>query len=244
MTHTCSITGINGFLGRALSQRLTEMGWKVYPYLRKDVEYLFLFGSASSDMWFKQACDYNIRETIENFINAAEFCTQYNIKLIYPSSGTVYEGNTMYARTKRVIEGLAQLYDETLGLRIFASYGPGEWSKSDYASVVYLFTRAMREGRRPEIWGKGTQKRDFIYIDDVINAIIRSIDTKGIIDIGTGKAYSFNQLVAMINKELGTHLRPKYIDRPANYVDETICEHPCRCSVSLEQGIRNIIQSL
>lgn len=235
------ITGIGGFIGSALSKRLIDLGWSVHEELRPDVDYVFLFGSPSSNVWFDQALSYSIRETIENFINMADFCKEHEIKLIYPSSGTIYQGNTPYSKTKKILEILASMYSDTLGLRIFAGYGVGEKHKGYYSSVVYSFIQEMKAGRRPVIWGDGEQTRDFIYIDDVVHNIIKLRDVKGVVDIGTGISYSFNQVVEIINKQLDNDIKPTYIDKPDLYIQKSVCKTPSSCKVTLEEGIKRII---
>lgn len=240
-----SITGIDGFIGSSLNKRLLNMGWETFPTVRPDVDYLFLFGSPSSDVWYKYAFSYSIRETIENFINAIEFCTVNRVKLIYPSSATVYQGNTAYSRTKRVLEAIQSIYPaKVLALRIFAGYGVGEENKKEYASTVYQFTRQMVEGKQPEIWGDGKQTRDWIYIDDIIDNIIANLDKEGAIDIGTGVNTSTNDMIKKINEVLGTEIKAKYIDKPKNYINETPCKNPCKYHISLKQGISEIVKSL
>jgi len=239
-----SITGSSGFLGSALNKRLLEMGWETYPLLRPDVDLLFLFGSASSDHWYKHALSYNLRETIDNFISAADYCKEHNIKLIYPSSGTIYEGKTAYSKCKQILELLASLYPKNLGFRIFATYGVGEEHKGEYASVVYQFAKLMKNGETPVIWGDGKQTRDFIYIDDVIDNIIKNLDKEGTVEIGSGFNHSINEVVEIVNKLLGTKIKPKYIEKPSNYIDNTICGNPSRCNITLEEGIEKILKSL
>ena len=239
-----SITGINGFIGGALNKRLLSMGWQTYSMLRPDVNYVFLFGSASSDHWFKNAFSYNMRETVDNFISAADFCQENNIKLIYPSSGTVYEGETAYAKSKKILEILASNYTNTLGLRIFATYGPNEAHKGEYASIVYQFIKDMKQGKSPVIWGDGTQTRDFIYIDDVIENIIEYIKVEGHLEIGTRINTSFNEVVKIINELLKTDIKPKYIKKPNHYVEKTICERVYYYKVPIKEGIEKIIKSI
>ncbi len=239
-----TITGINGFLGSSLNKRLLSMDWETYPMLREDVDYVFLFGSASSNRWYQHALSYNIRETIEGFLNAADFCKEHDIKLIYPSSGTVYEGKNAYSKCKLILESLASLYPKNLGLRIFATYGPGERHKGEYASTLYQFAKDMKMGKRPVIWGDGTQSRDFIYIDDVIDQIILNKSREGIIEIGSGVNWSLNELVEIINKRLKSNIKPVYVQKPQNYIETTICKKPCRCRVSIKEGIQKVIDSI
>jgi len=237
-----TITGINGFIGSALNKRLLSMGWETFEVLRPDVNYVFLFGSPSSNNWFNHALSYSVRETIENFISVAEFCGEHKIKLIYPSSGTVYQGDTAYAKTKKILEQLAEIYDiGALGLRIFAGYGPGEGHKKGYSSVVYEFTKEMMAGRSPVIWGDGRQVRDFIYIDDIIDNIMKFRHKAGVVDIGTGLGWTFNQVVKIINWKLGSNIKPSYIKRPDLYVDESISKSSSGYKISLLEGIERII---
>jgi len=245
MRKTCTITGVNGFIGNALNIKLQSLGWKTYPTMRPDVDYVFLFGSPSSDHWFHYALGYSLQETIGNFISAAEYCRENNIKLIYPSSGTIYEGTTPYAKCKRILDIITTMYGEhILGLRIFAGYGIGEAHKREYASIIYKFAKAMKRGERPVIWGDGTQTRDFIYIDDIINAIIKYKDVEGFLDVGTGISTSFNTIVKIINEKLGTHIEPLYKEKPDFYVEHTICTKSSEHTVSVEEGIQRILDSL
>ena len=239
-----TITGINGFIGSALNKRLLTMGWETTPVLSPLSNYVFLFGSPSSDYWFLAAKSYSLRETIDNFISVADFCQFHQIKLIYPSSGTVYEGTTPYAITKKIIEEIASMYKNTLGFRIFAGYGPDEGHKGEYASIIYKFIMDMKHGKRPMIYGDGYQTRDFVYIDDIVQRIILFRDMDGVLDIGTGFSTSFNDVIHLIDNKLHTGIKPLYVDKPVGYIEETVCPNPFRPSISVNDGINHIIESL
>jgi len=206
--------------------------------IRGDFDYIFHFAAPSSITLFNRYPRKCYEETVFGMWNALEFSKENNIKkLIYPSSGSVYAGNkyphkedvypkprNLYAAAKTACEGLANSYSDfvdSVGLRIFAGYGPGEEWKRDFASVVYLFIKDIMNDRSPIIFGNGKQKRDFIYIEDVVKAIIRAAEIKyaGIINVGTGKPVSFNQIVSIINKVLDKNIKPKYISRSKNYVN-------------------------
>src|SRR5574343_1130326 len=125
---------------------------------------VYFFQSVSSIVMFDKELSYCMRETINDFINVLEYCKKHSTYLVYPSSATIYNKNTSYARCKAIIEELALSYDiPSLGLRIAAGYGPGEAHKGDAQSVVYQWTKQMLKGERPVIFGDGTQTRDFIY---------------------------------------------------------------------------------
>jgi UDP-glucose 4-epimerase len=95
------------------------------------------------------------------------------------------------------------------------------------------------------VYGNGKQKRDFIYIDDVVDNIISlSKSQKGIRDIGAGKPYTLNEVVATINEIANTNLKPVYIKPPAVYSDGVYCTNPVRCKVSLKDGIKKVLSSL
>lgn len=240
-----TITGRHGFIGSALWERLEKMGWELYPYPRSDVDYMFLFGSPSSTVQYDKNMEHCFRETINNFIDAISFCRDHQIKLIYPSSATVYDKATPYAHCKACLEEIQEAFDtDTLGLRIFAGYGPGEGHKGGYASIVYQFCKAMKNGERPVIFGDGKQTRDFVCIDDIIDAIVANLDKRGTIDIGTGIDTPFNSVVGMINEQLGTDIKPIYVEKPIKYVEDTTCFKPLRKSVHLFEGIRRILDKI
>lgn len=204
---------------------------------------VYFFNSPSSNVLFDNHLDYCMRETINDFLNVLQYCRDNNQYLIYPSSATVYNKNTSYAKCKAALEEIASAYPvKSLGLRIAAGYGPGEYDKGEYASVVYQWSQQMLQSERPVIFGDGTQTRDFIYEDDIANAIkvFANGGAEGILDVGTGINISFNEVVATINKVLGTHIEPVYVEKPKHYVESTevIASFP---NYTLEDGIRKII---
>lgn len=234
------VTGAHGLIGSAIVKRFNNIA-TIYTYPRKDLDYLFLFGSPSSNILFDQNIDYCFEETITSFLNAIQFCRDNGIKLIYPSSATVYLKNTSYARCKAILEEIHQAYGgDVLGLRIFAGYG-NEEHKGDYASIVYQFCKAAKYGLPIEIYGDGEQTRDFIHVDDIVENIFANLDTTGIIDIGTGVNTPFNRVVEIIEEVSGKKLEVRYLPRPKHYINETVCHNPCEYTVSLEQGIRRLL---
>lgn len=234
--------GRNGFLGSQIAKRIGE--FETTPNSKSET--IYFFGSPSSVILFNKNLDYCFRETINSFLEVCSLAKKNNLYLVYPSSATVNNKNNSYARCKSALEEIAQGYNiKSLGLRIAASYGPGEGHKGEYASIVYQWCKQMKNGERPVIWGDGTQTRDFIYIDDVIDNIMELADKKtdGIYEIGTGINTSLNEVVATINKVLETDIKPVYIDKPDSYIQETPVK-PVNCKVSLEEGIRRIIDTL
>ena len=138
-----------------------------------------------------------IQSNLVGFANILEACRKHDIKhLIYASSSSVYGGNTslpfseddgvdhpisLYAATKKSNELMAHSYSHlyelpTTGLRFFTVYGP--WGRPDMA--LFLFTKAMLNNKKIKIFNNGFMKRDFTYIDDVVESIIRLIDKPAI----------------------------------------------------------------
>ncbi len=106
-----------------------------------------------------------------------------------------------YAASKLAGEYYCRVYAKTYGipvsiLRFFNVYGPGQ--SDHYSGVVTAFLKAVSQGRPPKINGDGKQTRDFVFVKDVVEAILKSLDTRlppgGIMNIGTGRAITINKL--------------------------------------------------
>lgn len=134
-----------------------------------------------------------IDANIQGFLNILEGCRHQNIKhLVYASSSSVYGGNeampfsehdnvdhplSLYAATKKSNELMAHTYSHlynlpTTGLRFFTVYGP--WGRPDMA--LFLFTEAIIKGEPIKVFNKGKMIRDFTYIDDIVEAVIRVLN--------------------------------------------------------------------
>lgn len=136
-----------------------------------------------------------IDSNIQGFINILEGCRHNGVEhLAYASSSSVYGGNTklpfsehdavdhpvsLYAATKKANELMAHTYSHlyrlpTTGLRFFTVYGP--WGRPDMA--LFLFARAMLENRPIDVFNNGEMVRDFTYIDDIVEGVIRVTDKR------------------------------------------------------------------
>lgn len=134
-----------------------------------------------------------VDSNLVGFMNILEGCRHGGVQhLVYASSSSVYGGNTrmpfsehdsvdhpvsLYAATKKANELMAHTYSHlyglpTTGLRFFTVYGP--WGRPDMA--LFLFTRAILEGRPIDVFNHGRMKRDFTYIDDIVEGVIRVLD--------------------------------------------------------------------
>ena len=134
-----------------------------------------------------------IESNIVGFLNILEGCRHNNIEhLVYASSSSVYGANetmpfsvhdnvdhplSLYAASKKSNELMAHTYSNlyklpTTGLRFFTVYGP--WGRPDMA--LFLFTKAIMEGKKINVFNYGKHRRDFTYIDDIVEGIIRTLD--------------------------------------------------------------------
>ena len=243
-----------------------QESWEEVP---KDIDYIFHFAAPSSIVLFKKFPEICYNETFWGLYNAFEFAKKNKVKkVIYPSSGSVYSGNVLphsesvypkptnlYAACKLACEGLASSYSnfvKIVGLRISASYGPGEEWKEDFGCAPFLFIRDLIAGKAPEIWGDGKQTRDFVYVDDAVSMIIKSaeIDYTGLINIGSGEETSFKELVAKIKKILNSDVEPTYIPREVSYVERIKVDMARNNTlfgiktISMDEGLKNFIDYL
>ncbi|MBP8295240.1 MAG: NAD-dependent epimerase [Burkholderiales bacterium] len=163
-----------------------------------------LFADESFDRVVHLAAQAGVRYSLQNphayvdsnlvgFTNILEGCRHGSVKhLVYASSSSVYGGNTrmpfsehdsidhpisLYAATKKANELMAHTYSHlfglpTTGLRFFTVYGP--WGRPDMA--LFLFASAILEGRPIDVFNHGRMKRDFTYIDDIVEGVVRVLD--------------------------------------------------------------------
>jgi UDP-glucuronate 4-epimerase len=163
-----------------------------------------LFAGEGFDGVINLAAQAGVRYSLENpdsyidsnlvgFMNVLEGCRHNGVQhLVYASSSSVYGANTrmpfsihhtvdhpvsLYAATKKANELMAHTYSSlyglpTTGLRFFTVYGP--WGRPDMA--LFLFTRAILEGRPIDVYNHGRMQRDFTYIDDIVAGVVRVVD--------------------------------------------------------------------
>ena len=171
--------------------------------------------------------DVNVKGT-ENIFKIGK---KLGIKVVYASSSSVY-GNPIqvpikesddknpfnpYAKTKLKDDELAEKYArnglKVIGLRYFNVFGPGQ--SKEYAGVIKLFLERIQQGLPPLINGDGLQVRDFVYVDDVVNANMLAMESNvngEFFNIGTNSVVSVLDLANMIIKFSGLKLKP--IHRP------------------------------
>ena len=214
-----------------------------------------------------------VHDNVESFRRILNFARPTRTRIIYASSASTYGATTeasvesnsaapanAYSFSKVIIDNIAlRAAAESpdwiiVGLRYFNVYGPREAHKGVPASMVYHLAQQMKAGQRPRIFKHGEQKRDFVYVKDAVEGSIRALEASqsGIYNLGSGRARSFNELVHILNKCLGTNFQPDYIDNPhAHYQNFTEADlRKARNALGyeprfrLEEGVRDYMQWL
>ncbi len=151
------------------------------------------------------------------------------------------------------MQAFAQTYGiETVRLRFFNIFGPRQRADSPYSGVIALFTAAMSAGRRPTVQGDGQQSRDFTYVANAVQALMKAAEAPevsgNVYNVGTGRTVTVLELVAALNCVLGTHLDPlftaarpgdvKFSKADIRRAREDLGYEP---SVSFEDGLRETV---
>jgi len=231
---------LSGYGGDFVAQNLAKLDWRE-QFGDEKFDAIFHLASITDTTLHDQFVQ--VHDNVESFRRILNFAGPTRTRIIYASSAATYGAATeasaesngaapanVYAFSKAIMDNIAMREANALadwiiiGLRYFNVYGPREAHKGVPASMVYHLSRQMQAGRRPRIFKHGEQKRDFVYVKDVVNGTIRALnaETSGIYNLGTGQARSFNELIDVLNKCLGTNLQPDYIDNPhAHYQNFT-----------------------
>jgi UDP-glucuronate 4-epimerase len=215
-----------------------------------------IFARNRFDVVVHLAAQAGVRHSLENphvyidanvtgFLHVLEGCRRQEIeRLIYASSSSVYAGNrktpfavgdpvetpvSLYAATKRAGELMAHCYSHlfgiaTTGLRFFTVYGP--WGRPDMAP--FKFVQAIERGHRIDLHNYGRMQRDFTYVDDVVEGIVRVIDRPHtgyrLYNVGHGSPVGLLEFVHTIERALGKRARKRFLPIPPGDVISTHAE--------------------
>jgi UDP-glucose 4-epimerase len=239
--HTGSPGNLDGMEG---SLKLIRASCNDLPGMDLDPEKIYHLGIPSSSPMYKKN-PYLVGEALNGFTAVFELARRSGARVIYASSSSLYNGlmpphhedmaiqvADYYTEARLAMERMAELYRRlfdvpSIGMRFFSVYGPKEEAKKEYANMVTQFLWEMRAGKTPVIFGDGSQTRDFTYVKDVVRALQLAMksDYHGILNVGTGKAYSFNDVIEILNQKLGLTVKPKYAKNPIkNYVMHTLAD--------------------
>ena len=228
-----------------------------------------------------------VESNLVGFINILEACRHHDIEhLVYASSSSVYGSNrklpfsvrdpvdhpvSLYAATKKANELMAHTYSHlfglpTTGLRFFTVYGP--WGRPDMA--LFLFTRKILAGEPIDVFNHGAHTRDFTYIDDIVEGVIRTLDHTAapdpafdplkpstgssaapyrVYNIGNQTPVQLNRYIEIIEECLGRKalknllpLQPGDVPDTCADVDELISDVGYSPSTPVETGVRRFIE--
>ena len=162
-------------------------------------------------------------------LNVLEYARKNNTPVVYAGSSTRHHGffKSPYAWSKLAGEHLCELYSKVYNLntsicRFYNVYGPYQLLEGTYAAIVGIFQTQYLNGKPLTITADGEQRRDFTYIDDIVDGLVRcsSVDGFNEFELGTGVNYSINELANMFGD-----VEKKYIPaRPGEY-DKTLCDY-------------------
>lgn len=238
----------------------------------EDIDGIFHLGIYSSSPMYRVDPSL-VGKTVNDFLNMLRLAGEKNVKVVWASTSSIYNGNPppwkedmpiyvkdYYTEARYCMERLASLHHEwygteTIGMRFFSVYGKKEEAKGKYANLVSQFLWQMKEGKSPALYGDGTQRRDLIYVNDVTRGILSAFNSKinhDIFNVGTGKSYSLNELVEIINEVLGTEIRPAYVENPIKgYIHETLADTSkakkllkFEATIGLKEGIKKLIYGI
>jgi UDP-glucuronate 4-epimerase len=228
-----------------------------------------------------------VDSNLMGFINILEGCRHNNVEhLVYASSSSVYGANrkmpfsvhdnvdhpvSLYAASKKANELMAHTYSHlyklpTTGLRFFTVYGP--WGRPDMA--LFIFTKSILEGKSINVFNFGKHKRDFTYIDDIVEGVVRALDIlpepnphwNGVTpdsatsyapyklyNIGNNNPVDLMDYIEVIEQKLGKTAEKNFLplqpgDVPDTYadVDDLIRDVGFKPSTSIDEGIEKFIE--
>ncbi|HWY41048.1 MAG TPA: ADP-glyceromanno-heptose 6-epimerase [Chthoniobacterales bacterium] len=232
-----------GYRGDFVAQNLATLDWREQFGSPAAAGFDAIFHLASITDTTLHDQFIQVHDNVESFRRLLNFARPNKTRIVYASSASTYGPATqasvetngaapanIYAFSKTIMDNLAMLEAKEnpgwviVGLRYFNVYGPHEAHKGVPASMVYHLAQQIKAGQRPRIFKHGDQKRDFVYVKDIVEGSMLALEAResGIYNLGSGQARSFNELVDVLNKCLGTKFQPDYIDNPhAHYQDFT-----------------------
>jgi len=185
------------------------------------------------------------RANIDASVNILVAARDAKVKrLVYAGSSSAYGNSEVlpkvetmpaaplspYALQKLVAEQYCQMFTtlygfETVTIRYFNVFGPRQDPSSPYSGVISLFISALCDGRCPTIYGDGEQTRDFTYVANVVDGVLRACHAPGasgeVINDATAGRISLNQLFAIVKREVGSSLEPDYSNPRAGDVRDS-----------------------
>lgn len=160
----------------------------------------------------------SVANGVRKVVLASSSAVYGNIKVPGREDMAMPKYSNLYPLSKSFDENLALYFSqrnelETVCLRYFNTYGAGENSKGTYSSVIAKFINDLKGEKTPFIYGDGTQRRDFVFVEDIARANCMALE-KGksgeAYNVGTGKSLTFNEIYAIVRDEMEAKAEPRY----------------------------------
>lgn len=262
---SANFKNLEGFRGDLVAADVSRMDWRAqFGNERFDA----IFHEASITATTEHDQFLQTHDNVEGFRRVLDFARPSEIPVVYASSAATYGigGETLnaedqpprpanvYAFSKVLLDNLAREESRRIpswkivGLRYFNVYGPRESHKGIAASMIWHLAQQLRSGKKPRVFKHGEQKRDFVYVKDVVSATMLGLEApSGVYNVGSGQARSFNDLIGILQKVLKTKLEIEYFNNPYPfYQPHTEADLTrsrkflgYRPAFSLEEGIRD-----
>lgn len=221
-----------GFKGVVISGDINDTFLLRNLQMNYKFDYIFHQAAISDTTALEQ--DIMIKTNVNAYEDLLKIAIKHNANMIYASSAATYgdsdrfevgyeKPNNVYGFSKVMMDNITYEYLKKdlnisiVGLKYFNVYGPREYYKNKTASMVVQFAHQILKGLTPKLFiGSDKIVRDFIYVEDIIQANILATNPKksGIYNVGTGKARSFEDIVNILQKELEIDNGKEYIPNP------------------------------
>lgn len=239
-----------------------------------EVDYIIHLAASSSAPMFVDDLIGTYTNNIIGHNRVLEYARKVGAKkVLFASTSSIYGNNPIpltedqsvtppnfYAVTKHCQEETSRIYNQVHGLEIIAFrfmsvYGLHEEHKGRFANLVSQFIWGMEQGKRPTIYGDGTQTRDLTNVKDLIQAFKLAMETPKqfgftVFNVGTADAINMLDLMKILNQEMGTNIEPELIENPikTGYVQNQQAdltkisqELGYKPTVTVEEGVREIV---
>jgi ADP-L-glycero-D-manno-heptose 6-epimerase len=226
-----------GFKGELIAGDISDI--KIYEQLNNyKFDYIFHQAAITDTTVLDQEKMINVNTN--SFKEIIKMGYKINSVIVYASSAAVYGnspapnkvgkgeipenvyGYSKYLLDQYVLQHKKRYPNNIIGLRYFNVYGPGELYKGKMSSMIYQLALQMKAGKNPRIFKKGEQKRDFVYVKDIIQANIKAAlsGKSGIYNVGCGKARTFNDIISILNTTMKTEFKTEYFDNPYDFYQD------------------------
>ena len=264
-----SISNLNGMHKKVCIKKIDICDWNALNDVLQDADGIFHQAALGSvpESW-KDPDKYQM-VNVGGTENVFRIASNHHIKVVYASSSGIYgnvqkipitensEGRPInpYGKTKLDCENMAEKYvkkgTRIIGLRYFNVFGARQ--NPAYAGVITCFLNRLNAGKPPIIFGDGSNTRDFIFVDDVVEANLTAMTgnvTKGFFNIGGGKPTSLTDLAHMMIKLSGKHVKPLHENSRQGDIKSSIADISKSAKIlgwkpktSLENGLRMLFHT-